>query len=365
MGTHITFVRSTTMDKWTDEQIEKMKLGGNNNCKSFFEASPEYRADMKITEKYTSFFATQYKDKLQALCEGRTWSPSQTPRNLSSSGIETNRSINSLRSDSPSYSSGTSTPNNLNPRNDLSSSSNPTQKDRNESYFASLGVTNASRSENLPPSQGGKYVGFGSTPPVSSPSEDLSSRALPSLEDFQQNPTAALSKGWGFLSKAVGQAANVVNSNVIQPSLAKAQDPNLQAQIYSQMSTLGTTLGQVGQKGGEVLGQTLRSGGTMMRNQMGVDVGDMGASYVDKFTGQPSASGYSNPNSHDQVEDFYSEERIEDFGDHFNSSYQQSSNTMGSTTQVQETSKQKSARSTPNSNAMKLNSKKDDDWDSW
>jgi hypothetical protein len=91
----------------------------------------------------------------------------------------------------------------------------------------------------------------------------------------------------------------------------------------------------------------------------------VGASYVDKFTRQPSASGYSNPNFHDQANDFYSEDRIEDFhDDHFNSSFQQSDAT-GSTTQAQEPSKQKPVRSTSNSNAMKLNSKKDDDWDSW
>jgi ADP-ribosylation factor GTPase-activating protein 1 len=75
-----------------------------------------------------------------------------------------------------------------------------------------------------------------------------------------------------------------MDSNVIQPSLAKAQDPNLQAQIYSQMSTLGTTLGQVGQKGGEVLGQTLRSGGTLMRTQMGVDVGDSKFTFIMSIT---------------------------------------------------------------------------------
>jgi len=36
MGVHISFVRSTEMDKWTAEQIKTMTVGGNENARNFF-----------------------------------------------------------------------------------------------------------------------------------------------------------------------------------------------------------------------------------------------------------------------------------------------------------------------------------------
>ena len=37
LGVHLSFVRSVTMDKWKDIEIEKMKVGGNDKAKRFFE----------------------------------------------------------------------------------------------------------------------------------------------------------------------------------------------------------------------------------------------------------------------------------------------------------------------------------------
>ena len=39
-------------------------------------------------------------------------------------------------------------------------------KEQNQDYFARMGNENSSRPDNLPPSQGGKYSGFGSTPSI-------------------------------------------------------------------------------------------------------------------------------------------------------------------------------------------------------
>lgn len=84
------------------------------------------------------------------------------------------------------------------------------QKGRNEAYFASLGRDNANRPLDLPPSQGGRYTGFGSTPaPSEQPSFALSSAAAPTLSDFQENPTTALSKGWSLFSAAVMGASYI------------------------------------------------------------------------------------------------------------------------------------------------------------
>jgi len=52
------------MDKWSDDQLKKMELGGNIKAREFFEDSPDYFQGMSIKEKYSSVFATQYKEKV-------------------------------------------------------------------------------------------------------------------------------------------------------------------------------------------------------------------------------------------------------------------------------------------------------------
>ncbi len=124
------------------------------------------------------------------------------------------------------------------------------RKTGNEAYFERMGMANEGRRADLPPSQGGslmlgvglanndmvseplslktggKYGGFGSAPdpqPTSShPSFALSSHNAPSLQEFQQAPLAALSKGWSLFSSAVAVAGSTINDSVIQPGVARA-----------------------------------------------------------------------------------------------------------------------------------------------
>ena len=42
LGVHLSFVRSTTMDKWKDGELAKMKVGGNASGKAFLKAQPDY-----------------------------------------------------------------------------------------------------------------------------------------------------------------------------------------------------------------------------------------------------------------------------------------------------------------------------------
>jgi ADP-ribosylation factor GTPase-activating protein 1 len=69
----------------------------------------------------------------------------------------------------------------------------------------------------LPPSQGGKYSGFGSAPPV----KDQEGGKLPGFEDLQKDPVAALTKGFGWFTTTVGKTAKSVNEGYIQPTAAK------------------------------------------------------------------------------------------------------------------------------------------------
>jgi ADP-ribosylation factor GTPase-activating protein 1 len=165
----------------------------------------------------------------------------------------------------------------------------PDQKAANESYFATLGQMNASRPDDLPPSQGGRYQGFGNTPPPPIPSQHpssgLSSAAAPSLSDFQENPVNALSKGWSLFSAAVVGASRVVSENVIQPGIEKVTDPTLQASVRGYVSEA--------QKRAAVVGSTANE---WSKNQFGVDVAEQVGGVVDtvkeKIGGGPAASGY-------------------------------------------------------------------------
>jgi ADP-ribosylation factor GTPase-activating protein 2/3 len=66
MGVHITFVRSTVLDKWNAEQLLFMMVGGNAKAQAFFKQHGwvDEGAD-KRTEKYTSRAANMYKTHLE------------------------------------------------------------------------------------------------------------------------------------------------------------------------------------------------------------------------------------------------------------------------------------------------------------
>ena len=58
----MSFVRSVTMDKWKESELEKMKAGGNSKMKSFLEAREG--ANGPIRTKYNTKAAALYKDKV-------------------------------------------------------------------------------------------------------------------------------------------------------------------------------------------------------------------------------------------------------------------------------------------------------------
>jgi hypothetical protein len=70
LGVHISFVRSVSMDSWTEAQITQMRKGGNNKCNSFL---GEYgiKKDTPIPNKYNNKVALFYRSMLSAETEGR------------------------------------------------------------------------------------------------------------------------------------------------------------------------------------------------------------------------------------------------------------------------------------------------------
>ncbi|KAG8218530.1 hypothetical protein J3R82DRAFT_4169 [Butyriboletus roseoflavus] len=302
------------MDTWQDDQLKRMQvcfpftlphrhtsfsqLGGNAPFKDFVRSysPPEqggYSDGIDPHTLYHSWAATQYREKvgpfilhspsvlsyhkLDHLLAGKPWTPS-TPHPTPGSLPTRPSSAQGLRK---SRASARSPPTNHAPTSN--------QKSANEAYFTSLGHANAARPTDLPPSQGGRYQGFGNTPspppPSQHPSLSLTSAAAPSLADLQDNPAAALSKGWSLFSAAVAGASRVVNDNVIQPGMERVMDPNLHASVRGYVSEA--------QRRAQVAGQSVNE---WSKTQLGVDVADRVNDVVgtvkDRVGAGPAASGY-------------------------------------------------------------------------
>lgn len=58
------FVRSVTMDKWKDIELEKMKAGGNGKFRLFLELQDDYDPNWTLQEKYNSRAAALFRDKV-------------------------------------------------------------------------------------------------------------------------------------------------------------------------------------------------------------------------------------------------------------------------------------------------------------
>lgn len=82
------------MDKWKDLELEKMKVGGNYNARTFFETQPDWEKSMPLQQRYNTRAAALYKDKVSTLAEGRSWSiDSSNARNHHSSSIPRTTSV--------------------------------------------------------------------------------------------------------------------------------------------------------------------------------------------------------------------------------------------------------------------------------
>ncbi|KAF8341389.1 putative GTPase activating protein for Arf-domain-containing protein [Cantharellus anzutake] len=259
-GVHISFVRSAQMDAFSADQLRRMKLGGNAPFIQFLKTySPKdkggYSPEMSVRDKYHCWAAQQYREKAQV--DGQPWVPSYPLENSAApdlaQGLRKSRGRSGVTHDDQTSVEGFSSE-----RGRLIPASLD-EKAAKEAYFASLGAANATRSADLPPSQGGRYAGFGNTPETSSTqhtSAGLSS-ATTSLSEIQADPMAALGKGWSLFSSAVVGASRVVNESVIQPGVEKLTDPNLRDDIVRGVSSSAKNANEWG------------------RAQLGVDVGGL------------------------------------------------------------------------------------------
>lgn len=233
LGVHISFVRSVTMDAFKLAEVKRMELGGNKPFKTFFDEHSSNTAigrvfdDCTIAERYDSDAGEEWKERLTCKVEEREYVPGLTkkepPAKKAAAGeIPT-----------PGGGSGRNTPS-------AQGFGPESQKAKNEAYFASKGAENASRPEGLAPSQGGKYAGFGSSPAPSSNNTD--EFGAPTTDDFQRDPVAALTKGFGWLGSSFAKQAASVNKAYIQPGMANLNSGDFAAQAKQFGTNLGSGL---------------------------------------------------------------------------------------------------------------------------
>jgi len=233
LGVHISFVRSITMDAFKPQELALMAAGGNKPWQTFFDSHQTNKLegrtfeDSTIAERYEGEVGEEYKERLAAKADGREFVPEPPEakerrraeaekRKKQFAGVAAG-SHGGSRSGSPAPGGAkplSRTQSNLSNKASSRSASpalgtaaaSSARKQQNEAFFARMGAENAARPDDLPPSQGGKFAGFGSDWPPAAKAEPGGAAVLPSAGDFQQDPMKALSKGFGWLSTTVGKA---------------------------------------------------------------------------------------------------------------------------------------------------------------
>ncbi|KAL1367797.1 hypothetical protein HN51_021919 [Arachis hypogaea] len=232
LGVHISFVRSVTMDAWSEIQLKKMEAGGNNNLNSFL-ASYSVPKETDIVKKYNTKAAAIYRDRIAAIAEGRPWrdppvqredlaggfaaGKGKPPMNGGGGGNKRNDGDwedwgtddgfggdlrrNQSAGDVRSVGGGGAVAGRSKSSEDIYTRSQLEASAANkESFFARKMAENESRPEGLPPSKGGKYVGFGSSP------APMAAQRINQQNDY----FSVVSQGFGKLSLAAQTAASKV-----------------------------------------------------------------------------------------------------------------------------------------------------------
>ncbi|XP_043838122.1 ADP-ribosylation factor GTPase-activating protein 1 isoform X3 [Dromiciops gliroides] len=235
LGVHLSFVRSVTMDKWKDIELEKMKAGGNARFREFLESQEDYDPCWSMQEKYNSKAAALFRDKVATLAEGKEWSletssaqnwtPPQPKMALSSAHRTSGQSQNTAASSDKAF----------------------------EDWL----------NDDINSYQGGqenRYVGFGNTVPPQKKDDDFLNNAMSSLYSGWSSFTTGASKfasaakegATKFGSQASQKASELghsLNENVLKPAQEKVKEGKIFDDVSSGVSHLATKVQGVGSKG--------------------------------------------------------------------------------------------------------------------
>ncbi|KAI0889048.1 ArfGap-domain-containing protein [Annulohypoxylon maeteangense] len=282
LGVHISFVRSVTMDAFKQAEIERMRLGGNQGWRSFFEQHEDTKMrglswdDATIAERYSGEVGEEWKERLGAKVEGKDYVPGErkpTPQPSANAAKAAPKQIS--RTGTPLQGVATSGSRTASP------SRTGTKAKVDDEYFARLGKENASRSADLPPSQGGKYAGFGNTP--MSP-QSGNGGSLPDFSDVQKDPVAALTKGFGWFTSTVSKTAKGFNDDFIQPTAKQISESDFAAQARATAGNVGKAAQAGAMTAQERFNQFVEGSNGQGQGQRGAPIDESKKAFWDDFS---------------------------------------------------------------------------------
>ncbi|XP_040588591.1 ADP-ribosylation factor GTPase-activating protein 1 isoform X4 [Mesocricetus auratus] len=207
LGVHLSFVRSVTMDKWKDIELEKMKVGGNAKFREFLEAQEDFEPNWSLQDKYSSRAAALFRDKVATLAEGREWSLESSP-------------AQNWTPPQPKMLQPTAHRPSGQPQNVTASGDKAFEDWLNDDLGSYQGA------------QENRYVGFGNTVPPQKREDDFLNNAMSSLYSGWSSFTTGASKfasaakegATKFGSQASQKASELghsLNENVLKPAQEK------------------------------------------------------------------------------------------------------------------------------------------------
>ncbi|CAO2577293.1 ADP-ribosylation factor GTPase-activating protein 1 [Lemmus lemmus] len=235
LGVHLSFVRSVTMDKWKDLELEKMKAGGNAKFREFLEAQEDYEPGWSLQDKYSSRAAALFRDKVATLAEGREWSLESSP-------------AQNWTPPQPKMLQSTAHRSSGQPQSVTTSGDKAFEDWLNDDLGSYQGA------------QENRYVGFGNTVPPQKREDDFLNNAMSSLYSGWSSFTTGASKfasaakegATKFGSQASQKAAELghsLNENVLKPAQEKVKEGRIFDDVSSGVSQLASKVQGVGSKG--------------------------------------------------------------------------------------------------------------------
>ncbi|XP_018093021.1 ADP-ribosylation factor GTPase-activating protein 1 isoform X6 [Xenopus laevis] len=222
LGVHLSFVRSVTMDKWKDVELEKMKAGGNGKFRQFLEMQDDYDPCWSMQEKYNSRAAALYRDKVATLAEGQEWSVETSSARNWTPPQPKMMGGSSIRSSAGSAQTGSS------------SGDKPFEDWLNDDMTSYQSGGGSGHQEN-------RYVGFGNTVDPPKKEDDFLNNAMTSLYSGWSNFTVGASK----FASAAKESASKLGTQATQ----KVKEGRVLEDVSSGMSHLASKVQGVSSKG--------------------------------------------------------------------------------------------------------------------
>lgn len=235
LGVHLSFVRSVTMDKWKDVELEKMKAGGNAKFRAFLEAQADFDPGWSLQDKYSSRAAALFRDQVATLAEGREWSEEASPaRNWTPPQPRTLPAA-AHRAAGPQQGS---TP----------SADKAFEDWLNDDLGAYQGA------------QENRYVGFGNTAPPPKREDDFLNSAMSSLYSgwssfatgasrFASAAREGATKLGTQASQKASELGHSLNESVLRPAQEKVKEGRLLEDVSSGVSQWASKVQGVGSRG--------------------------------------------------------------------------------------------------------------------